>query len=432
MNYETIKSFILFVLVGISFLLSFILWSYQPKYDQLYDTSYVNEVDVGGEDKTKNELIEPENIVFHQEEFIWGFHKPIERQRFFKEIASWVLYDYEEESIDSLPEEEHFVEINFPSAIPANLMTNLFTFNDQITTPDWSFDRVFITLNDDEQSSELSIVSIDRRKQITATIETSETYLYLLSYLEGETNVTEPFIKYGNETNPIYIPKNKVELAKKTFIANMIKPEAFVNALFSSPSVVTPNLSEAYFTDGQRGMRIAQDGRRLEYINPIQSDTDSIEEIELIERSVDQINEHKGWTNDFLLEDLNNTTNEIIYRLNYEGYPTFDRNHLTTINQKWREQDLYQYVRPLITIGNLLNSTKHTLSSGEEVIATLEGTNELDEEEIEDIRIGYKLEYVDDAYSLTLDPSWYVLYKGDWINYDSIELEQSATSKGGD
>src|SRR5699024_12426676 len=94
MNYETIKSFILFVLVGISFLLSFILWTYQPKYDLLYDTSYVHDVDGGGSEKTKNELIQPGRIIFHTDEQISVFKKPTERQRFFQELASWVLFGY--------------------------------------------------------------------------------------------------------------------------------------------------------------------------------------------------------------------------------------------------------------------------------------------------------------------------------------------------
>lgn len=433
MNYETIKSFILFVLVGISFLLSFILWSYQPKYDLFYDTSYVNEVDVGGYDKTKNELIEPKSIIFHNGESIWGFNKPLERQRFFKELATWVLYDYQEEDSKGQPTLENAVEITFPNAIPVDLMTNLFTFNDEITTPKWSFDRVYITLNEGKQVSELTIISQDKRKQITATIEKLETYYELLSYMEGEKDVTEEFIAYGDKSAPIYIPKDEIELAKKTFIASMIEPELFIDALFSSPSVVTPNISEAYFTDGQRGMRILQEGRRLEYINPIQSNPDSMDTMELIERSVSNINEHKGWTNDFLLDRLDHkaNANQIVYRLYYEGYPTYDHNQLTTIEQKWREQDLYQYVRPLVSIGNLLNSTKQTLPAGEEVVASIMNSADLDEKNIEDIRIGYTLQYEEDAYSLTLDPAWYVLYQGDWIHYNSIASEQSQKKGGG-
>src|SRR5699024_12631729 len=91
MKYETIKSFILVVLVGVSFLLSFILWTYQPKYDQFYDTSYVNEVEVGGEEKTKNELMEPRSVMFHNGETVAGSSKPVDRQRYFKDLASWVL-----------------------------------------------------------------------------------------------------------------------------------------------------------------------------------------------------------------------------------------------------------------------------------------------------------------------------------------------------
>src|SRR5690625_4753147 len=53
MSYETIKSFILVLLVGSSLFLSFILWTYQPNYELIYDASYVNEADVGVENGQK-------------------------------------------------------------------------------------------------------------------------------------------------------------------------------------------------------------------------------------------------------------------------------------------------------------------------------------------------------------------------------------------
>src|SRR5699024_7468763 len=133
MNYETIKTFILFVLVGISFLLSFILWMYQPKYDLLYVTSYVNEVDVVGSVKTKNQLIEPGIINLHKDEQISVFKKPTERQRFLKELASWVLYGYKETEAERKPNSDRMVEIVFPSNIPGDVITNLFPFHDDVS-----------------------------------------------------------------------------------------------------------------------------------------------------------------------------------------------------------------------------------------------------------------------------------------------------------
>src|SRR5690625_5055065 len=98
MTRETIKSFILVVLVGLSFLLSYILWSYQPKYEMFYDASYITEADIGGKERTKNDIIRPTNIVFHHEnlaEDVYGFILPKEIQTFFNEITTWELSNVE-------------------------------------------------------------------------------------------------------------------------------------------------------------------------------------------------------------------------------------------------------------------------------------------------------------------------------------------------
>lgn len=430
MKYETFKSIILFALVLLSSVFSFLLWTYQPKYDVLDDMSYVSEVDVGGSEKKKSDLIAPTQIIFHHDEAISGFTKPIERQRFFKEFTSWTLYDYAERDFEELPETNKIVELKFPDEFPVDLITNLFTFDEEIVTPNWSFNEMFLIIDDEEELAELIVNSSDERKQITAIIDKNEIYYYLLSHMEEETEITTPFITFEDGAEPIYLPNVEIEHMKKTFIANTIEPEEFVNALFASPSVVTSNLSEAYFTDGQRGMEVVQDGRRLEYINPIQAQDTHLDALELIERSMNHINEHKGWTNDFLLEKLDSTKNAILFRMHYEGYPTFDRYRLTTIEEKWREEELYQYTRPLVSVGNLLNSSKKSLPSGSEVISIIKEADILDLEDINDIQIGYTMDYVEDAYSLTLKPEWYISYKEDWIPFKLVESERD--KKGGD
>ena len=263
MNYETMKSFILFVLVGISLLLSFILWSYQPNYDYLYDASYVNEVDVGGQEKTKNELIEPTKIIFKNNKEVNGFRDPHDMQIFYRDMASWVLYDYEITEAKNLPKSNEFAEIIFPNLIPAELITNLFTFNDEITLTDWAFDHVYMIPDDHDQSIDVYILSNDERRLLTASIDKTETYQLLEEYLSNEHDDLQEYMEYDTENNKIYLPKEEVTVSKKTVIASAIDPDMFINALFSNPSLVTPNIREAYFTDGQRGMRIIQDNLRL-------------------------------------------------------------------------------------------------------------------------------------------------------------------------
>src|SRR5690625_1281683 len=154
MSYETIKSFILVLLVGSSLFLSFILWTYQPNYELIYDASYVNEADVGGGERTKSDIIQANNILFIQNENIYSFSKPTEKNDFYKEMEDWVLYDYRESDAKRKPDEDKYIEIVFPSKIPAELLTNIFSFNQNKELPNWSFDKVYITFNDHSHRSE--------------------------------------------------------------------------------------------------------------------------------------------------------------------------------------------------------------------------------------------------------------------------------------
>lgn len=422
MNYETMKSFILFVLVGISLLLSFILWSYQPNYDYLNDASYVNEVDVGGQEKTKNELIEPTKIVFKNNEQINGFKDPHDMQVFYRDMASWVLYDYEITEAKNLPKSDQYAEVIFPNLIPAELITNLFTFNDEITLTDWSFDHVYMIPDGHDQSIDVYILSKDGKRLLTASIDKTETYQLLMEYLDVDHGDLQEYMTYETEDTKIYLPKGEVTVSKKTVISSAIDPDDFINALFSKPSLVTPNIREAYFTDGQRGMRIIQDNLRLEFINPIQSNYQKLSALELIEKSVSNINEHKGWTNSFIFDGINSSANNIQYRMLYDGYPVYDHNKISIIQQEWRDQELYRYSRPLIQVGSVLNSEDVELASGEDIIELLE-SNQLNfkTDNIRDIQVGYYLNLIDDARSLTLKPEWFILYKNDWLRFNVDE-----------
>src|SRR5699024_10901813 len=261
--------------------------------------------------------------------------------------------------------EKKYIELVFPSAVPADLIINLFTFHEDIDPPNWSFERVFLVLDENEHIVELVVLSVDDRKQITAKIEKMEAYDELSASFDSEE--LADYISFGSANEPIYLPKERLKMSSKTLIASSIEPEQFINALFSNPSLVTPNTREAYFTDGQRGMEVVHDKRKLEFINPIQSSFEILDSYELLDRSVNNINEHKGWTNDFIFEEMNNSSNYIRFRLYYEGFPVFDHYNISIIEQEWREQELYQYARPLVQIGNLLNSEEIELPSGQEV-----------------------------------------------------------------
>jgi len=418
MSYETLKSFILFILVALSFFLSFLLWSYQPKYEDFYDTSYVSEVDIGGEEKKKNDLISPLKAIFHHDHHFLSYESTSEMKSFFKEITEWTLYDIKETDYSGRPEEEEsFVELIFPTNIPARLIPTMFTLHEEIYAPDWSFERMFLTFDEEHHSLIATFVSIDERKEVKATIEKSEAYEYVLSLLESADFVR--YIEFGEKERPIYLPLEETNMTRKTLVASTVNPDLFIDALFTNPSLVKSNIREAYFTDGQRGMRVLQDGLRIEYINPLQTKSDILDYEDLFDRSVKHLNEHRGWTDEYLLDDMKGPTNYIRYRLYYDDLPVFNYAELTTIEQKWNEQDLYEYSRPLIYIENLLSTQEVQLISGEELIDLLEQKKDLQLEQIKNIQAGYLLTYLEDGHSLTLDPHWFMLYQGEWIPIQS-------------
>lgn len=424
MNRETVKSFILIVLVSISFLLSYILWSYQPNYDLFYDASYVNEANIGGSERTKNELLAPQEIIFHRNGETLGFLRPNDKQALYDEVAAWGLYDVQVTEADGRPEKKDYVEFIFADPMPTELLMSLFTFHDSFDVPNWSFERVFIVLDEETQTLDVRILSLDQRHQIKATIEKSGAYQTLSRYGE-EHPLLQNYIAAGSLAAPFYLPEEAVQLTSKTLVAGRIEPELFINALFRNPSLVKSNIREAYYTDGQRGMRVFQEGRSLEYINPIQSAYETIDPIDLIDRSINNINEHHGWLNQYLFAKLDSSIGKISFQLHFEGYPVFDHNGMSVMEQEWRGQELYQYRRPLIYLGNLLSSYEVELPGGAEVLTVLGETDTFALEKIRDIRVGYLLNYLDEAHSLTLEPSWFIYYKGEWVRINLDDLRTS-------
>src|SRR5699024_12587598 len=107
-------------------------------------------------------------------------------------------------------------EIIFPSKIPAELVTSLFTFNDDIEVGNWSFDRIYLSLDGDEQLVDVIIKSDDNRRQIKAKTDKSQTYEQLISYLVQDHKELEEYITLQTEDKEIYNHKEEKKITTKT------------------------------------------------------------------------------------------------------------------------------------------------------------------------------------------------------------------------
>src|SRR5699024_2240335 len=137
----------------------------------------------------------------------------------------------------------------------------------------WSFRQLFISFIPEQQSLKLTIPSIDGRAQATAIVSDADHYNHLWEKLNGlDKDVFRTYLPLEESPYPVYVPEGEIELSGKSVTFNNIDPELLVNVLFTNPSAVSqsysPEAREVYFTDGQRGLRIFEDGSKMEFVDP--------------------------------------------------------------------------------------------------------------------------------------------------------------------
>lgn len=434
MNIETIKSFILTILVLISILLTFSLWNYKPDYDRIYNAphTYINEVDIGGAEVTKKDIIQPDLMIFHYKDNYFGFSRLRDQQNLYKDMQNWVIYDFNPSSKQANLDQKNKLEITFPTAIPMKLIGSLFHLHEDFSEdllPSWSFERIYIVFNEEDATLSVQFMSLDGEEQSEAIINNASIYNELMSYVTDEELLIE-YMLFDSAKQLIYLPEAQIEMIRRSLTVKNIETSLLVDALFSNPSLVSHNIRESSFSDGQRALNVIQEGRSMEYYNPIESDDNEIDMIELLEQSIENINEHKGWTEDYHLDDIVMSTNKIRYRMHYDGYPVFNNIDLSIIEQQWRGHDLHLYHRLLFTLNDSLGGDTINLASGNELINYLKNNSKYKIDKINDIQIGYKLLYLEDAsYSVVLEPAWYIDYDGSWNEVKFEDLENM--EKGG-
>ncbi len=439
MKLETIKSFILIVLIGISILLSYTLWSYQPNSSQTISGENINkEMNVGGHsDKRKRNMIKPSEMIFHTEDNHYGFIHGVDRDKLYEQMQNWVITNFEEENANFKAADG--LELFFPDEIPMELMSSLLSFgSDEVMLPSMSINRIFISFLDESKSLQLAFISSENKQISQAVINDTEAYDLLLSMITDiDEETLQPYIAVNQETKPIYIPAEPVRLPTYSITPRDINPKSFVNILFNNPSVVretnSETIGEAYFTDS-RQLSVYSDRMRMEFINHATLNMDeedtSISEVELLDRTISDINNHYGWSKieEYRLEDINPMINRVSFQMYYKGYPVFSNYRLSLIQQRWgysqNNMQLIEYNRPLFLFDSeLLLREADDLPSGENVIAYIENHSDSTLENIQDIRIGYELVYKrddPDSKFIELYPMWYKKENGIWqkINFD--------------
>ncbi|WP_066059571.1 YycH family regulatory protein [Robertmurraya korlensis] len=429
MKYETIKSIVLLILVIFSILLTYLLWTYQPNYDTLKESGKtVEEVSLGETKELKN-IVRPERLFLHQGDKHFGTFDSFEIEQMMKELSLWGFSEFEDisEMVRNIPSfiyDKNSLEIIFPDIVPLKVYRSALQLPSN-EIPKSNFDRIVIDLEPEtREGGVVYFISSKEHKVLRARVSASFITNYKERYLSNisENEKYALFEPINRESFPM-LRKEPVKMALYKHISEKLPTDKLRDALFSDPNLVSKNYSSfgEEYTDTTTLMSVNYGTNTIRYIK---TETDATSKSEnLLERSIEFVNSHGGWTDNYRYVGMDESEQFILFRLyDLNGYPIFGDNGVSEILQIWNASEINKYYRSNLVLGSRVEATEINLPSGIAVLEELKKTEDFNLDFLQDITIGYHMtkDTGDTQNSLIhLEPSWYYKYNDEWKRVSS-------------
>ncbi|MGG3909206.1 YycH family regulatory protein [Peribacillus simplex] len=429
MNFERAKSIILIILVGTSIFLTWSIWTYEPEYDKFGDRS--NYIKIKSDVQIVSDVVKPVSILFHGNGRHFQTSDPVEINKMEKEFSQWSFTGVKEISVkrlqrkfDDFVHEDGSIEIEFSDDVPISLYKTVLNITDK-DVPGFSFDRIIIKQKDiSGNESAVYFVSYDQEKIYQGMVDSKRLRDFMDDFYTGSySKHPEYTAETINSKRTLFVPEKSIKVNRLQYYIDNLDIGNLKNALFNDPKYVRQepvSVGEEY-TDGTRLMTINKENYLISYINPAQKDKLFGSSGDLLQKSIDFINDHAGWEdNNYRFAYMSEKEQRVVFRLFVNGYPAFNESGMTEIEQIWGKEEIYSYERPYFSLASVLPSDEsvETLPSGREVLNQLKSKDNIDFKSVEDISIGYKLHKSLDSKLVTLvtlEPTWYYRIGDKWF-----------------
>ncbi|WP_042354555.1 YycH family regulatory protein [Bacillus rubiinfantis] len=442
MRYENIKSIILTFLVCVSILLTWNLWTYQPNYETMDSHNYVEEVNLGGKQEVSNVIL-PDQVLYHIDGKHYGTNNSGELDKVIKEVSKWTIIDVKNvtEKVPNFNELIHGsgnAEIVFPNEVPIELYRSVLNVEGR-KIPSFNFDRIIINVEDSgKNNGVMYFASTKVRHVYESHISLTDVSSFRRSFFNQAKKMPTYFSYKPTKNRTIFLPEEETKMTTNNFILNTLDSDKIKEALFDDPSFVQKSIistGEEYTNDSSK-MTVNKDKNMLSYVNPTVEDDYVENAYDLVKRSIDFVNEHGGWTDQFRYVAKDEYNRSVTFRLySSDGYPVFNDYGLSEITEVWGRNDnrfkINKYIRPNISMELALATEAKdvTLPSGYQVLELIQGKEDFKPELLEQIVLGYQMKKVSNENRLVLlKPAWFYRYDYSW---ESITKENlGGTSHG--
>ena len=435
MRYETIKTAVLTILVLLSILLTWNLWTYQSNYATMEKNNTVAQVTMSEKQEVKK-IVRPDMVLYHKQGKNYGTNRTDELDNLIKELSRWSFSDVKivadkPNNLNEMMHKSGNVEIIFPAAVPIELYRNVLNFTDK-KIPSFDFDRIIINAESLDKGTKgngiVYFVSTSNQLLYSSHISSSFINDFNKSFYKDASRYPSYFSFNLTERKAIFLPEDPTEMMVYKYLPVALNSEQYKDALFTDPSFVQQTMvsNGEEYTNGSSKMNIDYSTNMLLYVNPTASGYFVESSKGLLKRSIDFVNEHGGWTDSYRYVEKDDPSHHVAFRLySEEGFPVFNLDGLSEINETWGKNDINKYVRSNISLELPLKTEmqKVTRPSGHTVLKYIQSLPGFKPELLENVVLGYKLERdPKEAKVILLEPVWFYQYNKQW---EQVPLDET-------
>ncbi|WP_071461044.1 YycH family regulatory protein [Bacillus massilinigeriensis] len=422
MTYENIKTGILTILVVLSGIMTWSIWTYQPTYETLKNGTTDEEVAFSSKRELKK-IVRPHILMVHTGGKHYGTTDNYDIDKAVAILGKWKYYSArkypgKQDNLNETFARQANTEILFPAGVPSEIYRRVLTFEEE-KIPKFDFDRIIVPGEAQKQEGLIYFTSSKNQTVYTANVNPSAIEEFSELFQKSYARMDQYFI-YQLAENEVYLPEDGLKLPKYTYYSNPLEPEKLKDALFKDPSFVQKSIvtdGEEYM-DSSRRMSVNKDSRIIDYVNLLSDNDGVIGTTSLLQKSIDFVNEHSGWTDPYRYVYKDDFNHRVVFRMyTKEGYPIFNNSGISEIRQWWGQSEISKYLRPSFNLELPINPDPEMdmLPSGREAVTSLKEMPKVREELVTNISPGYYMSFDPmDKSLILLEPGWFYEYEGQW------------------
>lgn len=422
---EQMKSIFLTLLVILSVTLTFSIWTYTPTYETIKQAPVVN-ISIA-DSKRVDDVVKPYKMIASVEDGLTGTMEPFMLNAVVNVMKGWKINELtlennqlNESELNGLITKSERFTLFFPDDVPFPVYDIVLPFS--ITNiPQSGFDRLIVDWSSSNNGNlKLYFVSSKNNTLYSAVAENIDSGLFKQKVINPAAAQFTKYSEIERKGKPsLFVSSEDVESIRYTYYLKEIDTNRFRDALFNDPSLVRQSpigSTNEEYSDDTSLMNVDLRQRTLSFVNPSAETFVPAVPSKLIFDSLDYVNEHGGWTDEFRFAGINDVNQQVDYQLYLLGSPVFSDQTLTKITAFWGDPGIYRYVRPYYTLDLSLtfDTLISTLPSGEKAALVMKTVKEIDFNKVEEMTIGYYLTRDDEQRLLILEPSWFYKYNNQW------------------